>query len=312
MNKLILIAKIKKQLLRNYLKKADSWAIIITIGLIVYLIMNSIQGSYWFNYFLDHLNENYDTEFITIFKFSLFLLFIFNILTPFFWSGLNQKINVTNILFYYPFKDSQIVFYSIISEIFDIFILIFIPFYFALYFITNNSFLSIKFLYLILIFLLYFYLIGAVLLLLKNIIKIIINKRTFRIILFLIVISTCFFTLLVAIPIKHIDFHFLAKFTYLIDYSPSGILADFMLQNRTNILYRSLFSIICYFLIADVLLFFVNIFLTKFNKRFPYFIRKNKLGMKNYSLKTKIFDILKIRGFIRKDFIYFYRSPSTV
>jgi len=307
LKRIFLLIEIKKCLVVNKLKKIDTLALLITIGFGLYLLMSSIHAGNLFKYFMSDLqNKQNSIEFIKIFSLMLFVMYIINIFTPLSIGGFNKKTDLVSILVYHPFTVKEIVFYSIIVEFSSIFILLFIPFYIASFFIINHSVQFVEVILFTVVLLSFMFSVSAAVVLIRNIFQELLKRKILRKIFFGLTITTyilliIFYFYQTTEP-KNID---VSKVMQIIRYAPPGILSDYIMHRLSFI------NALLYFIPVNITLLCLNFYFVKrYNKKANTAQVKN--NQKMHLFKMWIFDKLKINGYIQKDLCYLFRSPRTI
>lgn len=257
--RIFLLIEIKKHLVINKLKKMDTLALLITIGFGLYLLMSSIHAGHLFNYFMSDLkNKQNSIEFIKIFSLTLLVIYMINIFTPLSLGGFNKKTDLVSILVYFPFTAKEIVFYSIIVELCSVFILLFIPFYIASFFIINHSVSFVDVISFTIVLLLLMFSVSGAVILIRNILQELLQRKILRKIFFGLSIATYILLIILyfyqTIELKNID---VSKVMHIISYFPSGILSYYILHKLKFV------NTILYFISINIALVYLNFYFVK-------------------------------------------------
>lgn len=134
------LVALKKKLLFNSFKRLDNWVKIVSIILIVYVVVNSIGSSSFLAQFVKSEFKSSSPYLYQVSNIILFLLFTANILVVLLAGSSKFSDVIFTKLFYYPLTIKKVVIFEVLSCTGELFNLIFIPFYFAAYFVFVNTF----------------------------------------------------------------------------------------------------------------------------------------------------------------------------
>ena len=316
MNTIYLLLIIKNKIFLNSLKKVDKGPILLSFILILFLGINSFKGSSSFvSVFHEVLNKNSDI-FLPALNICIGILFMANILLPLFLGGLQKQKNVFSVLIYYPFGLITTVLFEIIAGMAELLFLFFVPFYFSAFLVVNGSMFSPIFLLFIPGFILFMVLLSNTIFLWKNIFSMISASRILKGILLFFGVAVLLMIIIfpdeVIKPEKVLKKENMILVSQVLDYTPSGMFVNYLRTIAKPLQVINFSFIILAFLSLNALIFALNIWLAKYLKEKRFRASGGEFRSKKSSNLNIILNLLKINPYLRKDFIYLFRSVKTM
>lgn len=315
LNTIYLLLIIKNKIFLNSLKKVDKGPILLSLILILFLGISIFKGSSLFvSVFHEVLNKNSDI-FLPALNICVCILFMANIILPLLLGGLQKQKNVFSVLIYYPFGLITTVLFEIISGMTELLFLFFVPFYFGAFLIVNGSMFSPKFLLFIPGFILFMVLLSNTIFLCKNIFSMISASRILKRILLFFGVAVLLMIIIFPEVIKLekvLIKEDVILFSQVLDYTPSGMFVTYLRTIAKPLDVINFSFIILAFLFLNAIIFALNIWLAKDLKEKRFRASGGEFRSKKSSNLSIILNLLKINSYLKKDFIYLFRSVNTM
>lgn len=303
------LVRINKNVLFNSLKKIDDWIKVLSIALLIYLLIKTITSASMFSLLLKFQLTPDNKYFFHVLNVLLFILLIANIFASFYFSASNHSNKVSLKLQYYPVGELTAVVIGIVIGMIDLFNLIFIPIYTAILFTMGNFNSAGEIIFSIIILLLFILSVNGIIYLLNNLYPLLISSGKMKKIFNYVTIFLIFFLFLSLrqLTIFLNNSENIIIISNLCTYFPSGIFAKYILSGSKYFSVANTITALIYFLVFDILVVALNIFIHKK-------LKKRRLFQNNTALKPKVFSIPSIiekyvsNPIIKKDLIYVYRS----
>lgn len=305
------LLKLKWNLFWNSVKRIKTWINVISLIFVLILLFNSIQSS---SFIVETFRTQFPTDnkyFNSLFNVILFFVFISNIFAAFFFGNLSNSLTSISTLARYPISLNKIVFYHIITGFGEIFNILFIPIYIAAYFVAGNKFFSTNFLFFIILLLFLIFFINNVFQILRNIASFLVSFNKFQWIIppFIVIFIIITVELFPRLPSFLLTKDNIIRFSDFLTIFPSSVFFDFIKNTAIRFSLSNFVLNLAYFVIINYLILIINIYFTKK----LYSINYGKISSQMWRNKRFLFNfisIININPIIKKNIIYFLRSPK--
>ena len=298
---ILVITKLKQRIFFNSLLKRDTVFKVLTAIFLIYLIINSVGITIFFKSVVPrHAVYNYIEDQYVV---ALFIVFICNIFT----SLIFGSYSLNKPLWYYPISKGILTLSEIFSIIIEPINIIFIPIYTSFYFVAVGTITFSSLLFFICVLLMFMFLIGNLLLIIRNTILISTHFINYKRILFLIAILSVvllhfLLTGLTSVISSKENIVYFSRFLFL---TPIGMFINLMIGKQ---LYVSLL-VVGYFFALDFIFYSVNYaVIKKTGLGFTLRTGKTKINIGKYSV-LNILKKISLPPIARGDIFFAIRSP---
>ncbi len=296
------IYKIQTAIFRNRFRKFSEIIKAVSFLAALYFLINYVFTiSVLKDFFEANYNKN-DTEIFQTLNILLFAIFILNIVSSFF---LGTGKTLTRRLRFFPISTDKIVLYEITAKIADISNLPFVALYFAVFFVVGPAFTVLSFVEFLIVFVLFVFFVSNTVFLIQTAILLLLEKTESRKkIIFSAIVLFAVFSILIKTP--DIKRFVLAGLNASVGFMPTSKFLSFQYLQSGN--FVEFIITLLYFIILNLVLLKVNIFLSKKGLKGNFRnVKKNKTRENRTSpyilLKNLRFDALTV-----KELLYHFRS----
>jgi len=299
------LIKLRINFFVNSLKKFDTWLKIVSLFFFCYVFINSLQSSVFMSDLLKAKHIQFGEYQNALLNIILFIVFVLNVFLTLFMGSSYNSLSNNSTLQRLPIAKNNIIISDIIAGVFDIFNVLFIPLYFLVYFFIIDTFNIGNFILFSAVLILFLILVSNIIYLLTSVLKYLVVQSKNKAISALLTI-----TLILALPgiitknsvlITKESIIYLGSFLTI---SPTGAIIHLIYSMRGNIHVFTFFSILSYFVLLNIILFYLNKSLIQKNQN----LNKVFFGGRR---KRTLLNLLRINNpFIRKNVFYFLRSPK--
>jgi len=309
---ILLFFTIKRKILFNSFKKSDSVATLLTVFLLAIVAYYSIVSSGVFAAVLKQLLHRDSDVFIPAVNLVLFLIFVINILAPLFLGGVQDKKNILNVLLHFPFTVPKIVFFEVLSGMGDLLVVCFLPLYVAVFWLVTPVFQWSGFALFLPGLVLFWFMISNIVVLLKTSVNLLLSNRVLKRILFFLY-SVILFQIMLSpeLPFggKLMQKSTLLLMSPIIAVTPSGIFLSYLqsLTSSVKVIHWTLTFLLLSAL--NVLILAGNLWLAMYWRGRRVKLSGASSTAKGRSIFKRIFYLIPMAPFLKKDIIYIIRSP---
>lgn len=287
------------------LTKVDTWIKIVSLLIVVYIFVNSVQSSA-FIVNLVKTKLSYGSEHQTaLFNIILFLVLVLNVFTIFFISNSDKYLSNSSALRRMPVSVKASVLCDITAGVGEVLNVVFIPFYFSVYFLAGNTFSLSNILLFSVVYVLFIVFISNTIYIIVNISKLFITSKYKSIV-------TIFLMILIFAVVEFfinrsslLTNESIISIGSLLKFSPTGAIIHFAQSLAANNFFLTFLTIFFYFILINIIFFALNVILMKKNVKAAILPFTNRY-------KKSFWSKISINPLLRKNVLYFLRSPKMI